>query len=52
MILRKFEIEYVDRKAIKGHAIADQLVDEPIEILNPILADFPDMHFLQTNPVM
>ena len=47
MILSEFDIEHVNRKAIKGHAIVDQLENAPIEISNPILADFPNMHILQ-----
>ena len=48
MILSEFDIEYVDRKAIKGRAIADQLENVPIESSNPIPVDFLDMHILQT----
>jgi hypothetical protein len=31
MILSEFNIEYVDRKVIKGQVIADQLENAPIE---------------------
>ena len=50
MILSEFDIEYVDRKAIKGQVIADQLANSPLEDLNPILVDFPDAHILYTKP--
>ena len=30
MILSEFDIHYVDRKAIKGQVIADQLADAPL----------------------
>ena len=30
MILRKFDIQYVEQKAIKGQEIADQLVEAPM----------------------
>lgn len=46
MILSEFDIEYVDRKVIKGHVIFDQLIDAPMESSNPILVDFPNMHIL------
>ena len=36
MILSKFNIEYVEHKAIKGQAIADQLVDFLIQDDAPI----------------
>ena len=42
MILSKFDIQYVKHKAIKGQAIADQLVDFPLEDTTPIQAKFLD----------
>lgn len=36
MILNEFDIEYIERKAIKGQAIVDQLVDAPIIDVTPI----------------
>ena len=43
----KFNIEYLDRKEIKGQVITNQLVDVPIERSNSILVDFLDMHIIQ-----
>ena len=42
MILSKFDIQYVEHKAIKGRAIADQLVDFPLEDATPIQIEFLD----------
>ena len=42
MILSEFNIEYVDRKAIKGQVIVDQLVEAPIQDDHPMLVDFLD----------
>ena len=42
MILSEFDIEYVDKKAIKGQVIADQLSKAPIEDNHPMLIDFPN----------
>ena len=42
MILSEFDIQYVERKAIKGQAIADQLADFPLEDTIPIQAEFPN----------
>lgn len=36
MILSEFEIEYVDRKAIKGQAIKNKLEDRLQESSNPM----------------
>ena len=36
MILSKFDIEYVEHKAIKGQAIADQLANFPLQVDAPI----------------
>lgn len=46
IILSELNIEYVDRKVIKGQSIADQFADAPIEISNPISVEFPNMHIL------
>ena len=42
MILSEYDIQYVERKAIKGQVIADQLADAPIQEDHPLVADFPD----------
>lgn len=42
MILCEFDIEYVDRKVIKGKIIADQLSEAPMQDHHPMLIDFPD----------
>ena len=42
MILSEFDIEYVDKNAIKGQVIVDQLVEEPVEDDHPMLIDFLD----------
>ena len=36
MVLTEFDIEYVERKAIKGQAIADQLADFPVQDSMPV----------------
>ena len=41
MILSEFNIEYIDKKTIKGRAIANQLVDAPIIDDTPIISEFP-----------
>lgn len=46
MILSKFDIEYVERKAIKGQAIVDQLADFPIRDKAPIQVEFLDEHII------
>ena len=46
MILNEFDIQYVERKAIKGQAIADQLANVPIQSLMPMSIDFPDESIL------
>ncbi|GLJ16330.1 hypothetical protein SUGI_0276010 [Cryptomeria japonica] len=46
MILSEFDIEYVDRKAIKGQAIADQLVDAPMIDDVPLSSKFPNESIL------
>lgn len=42
MILSEFDIEYIDRKAIKGQIIADQLAEAPLQDNHPLLIDFLD----------
>ena len=42
MILSKFDIQYVEQKAIKGQAIADQLAEFPMIDNAPIQIDFLD----------
>lgn len=46
MILSEFDIEYIERKAIKGQAIADQLANFPIQDNMPIQVNFPDEHLM------
>lgn len=46
MVLFEFDIEYVERKAIKGRAIVDQLADFPIREKAPIQVEFPNEHIL------
>jgi len=41
MILSEFDIQYVNRKAIKGQVIADQLAAAPITDIQPIYPEFP-----------
>jgi ribonuclease HI len=42
MILSEFDIHYIDRRAIKGQAIADQLADAPLQAVNSMQIEFPD----------
>lgn len=42
MILSKFDIQYVEHKAIKGKSIADQLVEFPSQDTTPMQIEFPD----------
>ena len=46
MILSEFDIEYVNKKLIKGQSIANQLEYVLIKRSNLIVADFLDMHIL------
>ena len=46
MILSEFDIEYIERKEIKGKDIRDQLVDFPLQDDAPIQVDFPDEHLM------
>lgn len=42
MILSEFDIQYVDRRAIKGQVIADQLAEAPLQDHHPMHIAFPD----------
>ena len=42
MILSEFDIEYVDRKEIKGQVIADQLAEALVQDDHPMSVDFPN----------
>ena len=42
MILSEFDIEYVDRKVIKGQVITDQLENAPMTDDHPMLIEFLD----------
>lgn len=42
MILSEFDIEYVERKAIKGQAITDQLADALVTDNHPLIIEFLD----------
>ena len=46
MILSEFDIKYVERKAIKGQAIADQLVESPLIDHQPLHIEFLDESIL------
>lgn len=46
MILSEFNITYVERKAIKGLEIDDQLVEAPMKSLLPLNIDFPNESIL------
>lgn len=46
MLLSEFDIEYVDKKAIKGQVITDQLADAPLMDDQPIHIEFLDAHIL------
>ena len=49
MLLSKFDILFVARKAIKGQAIADYLVDYPSEQLELMDSEFPDEDVMTVN---
>lgn len=42
MILSEFDIEYIDRKSIKGKVIVDQLEDPRMEDHQPLVSKFLD----------
>ena len=44
MLLREFDIQYVDRKVIKGQAIANHLEDSPLVDAYPLVVEFLDEH--------
>ena len=46
MILSEFDIEYVERKAIKRQAITYQLVEAPITDQQPLHIEVPDESIL------
>ena len=46
MVLSEFDIQYVERKAIKGQVIADQLAEAPMQSSLPLNIDFPDESIL------
>ena len=50
MILSEFDIQYVERKAIKGKEIADQLVEAPMQSLLLLNIDFLDESVLMLTP--
>lgn len=49
MILSEFDIQYVDRKAIKGQAITYQLAEEPLPDDHPLHIEFPNVDVLTLN---
>jgi len=42
VLLDEYDIVYMTRKAVKGSAIADHLVDNAMEDYEPLDFDFPD----------
>ena len=44
MLLSEYEIQYIDRKAIKGQTIADHLEDAPLVVDHPLIMEFLDEH--------
>jgi len=52
MLLSEYDIEYVDKKAIKGQIIADQLADVPLQDTSSMQFEFPDefLFTLSTSP--
>ena len=44
MLLSEFDIQYINRKAIKGQAIADHLADAPLVVDHPLIMEFLDEH--------
>lgn len=42
MVLTEFDIEYVERRAIKEQVIANQLAEAPLEDDQPLHIEFPD----------
>ncbi|GLJ13938.1 hypothetical protein SUGI_0222720 [Cryptomeria japonica] len=46
MILSEFDIHYIERRAIKGQVIGDQLADAPLPDKQPMEIEFPDRDVL------
>lgn len=46
MILSEFDIQYVDRRAIKGQVIADQLAEALLQDDHPMHIEFPNTNAL------
>eukprot|EP01018_Ginkgo_biloba_P033594 Gb_20371 [translate_table: standard] len=46
MLLSKFDIEYVNQKAIKGQVLADHLAEAPLLENQPLIIGFPDESIL------
>lgn len=46
MILSEFDIQYTERRAIKGQAIADQLAEAPLPGKQTMEIEFPDRDVL------
>ena len=44
MILYEFDIQYVDRKVIKGQATKNHLADAPLIMDQPLIMEFLDEH--------
>ena len=44
MLLSEFDIQYIDRKALKGQAIADHLANAPLVADHPLIKEFLDEH--------
>ena len=44
MLLSEFDIQYGDRKTIKGQAIVDHLADAPLIDAYPLIMEFPNEH--------
>ena len=50
MLLSKIDIVFVTRKAIKGQAIADYLVDQPLNDPELLESLFPDEDIMALEP--
>ena len=46
MLLSEFDIQYVERRAIKGQVITDQLAEAPLSNCHPMTMEFPDADIL------
>eukprot|EP01018_Ginkgo_biloba_P014826 Gb_24854 [translate_table: standard] len=46
MLLSKFDIEYVNQKAIKGQVLANHLAEAPLSENQPLIIGFPDESIL------